>query len=331
MPFDWTLLSPANKPSTRDMQWITKDKARNKIVLCLGARAFTDASSYTQDTWTYDGNDWTQYGGSSPGKRTYHPYIYDEVNQNVVLFGGMNSSYAALQDTWLWDGSSWSNPNPAHKPGVRHSASMAWDAANGYVLLYGGITGSTYYDETWKWDGNDWTNLNPPAKPGYRGQAALTYDPIIGAVILFGGTNASGQQTTTWKWDGSTWTNLNPAHHPANFDSMYYCLSHGKVVLHRGGDVGTFWSWDGSDWSGPLTTDNGTHAGTQAICEGLTLGSVIMWMGQGVGSWWNDIYEGYDSDWVPPVPAYPIMNNEISLLGNGAPGDSPFHHMVKLN
>lgn len=332
MAFDWTAYSPANKPSTRMMNNIAKDKINNKIMICLGCRNFTDTPSYTQDTWTFDGNDWTQENPAHlPTKRTYHPYTWDGKNNNIVLFGGMNSSYAALQDTWTWNGIDWSNPNPVTKPGVRHSAAIAYDPVNEYILLYGGLNGSTYLGDTFKWDGTNWTDLNPPANAGLRAQSMMCYSPANGGVIMYGGVNASGSVKTTYKWTGTTWVNLAPAHQPVqNYAGIEYCLSADLVIAHGGGAVQQTSSWDGTDWT-TFNTAHGTDAATSALCEGVELGSIVAFNGAGSGVFYADIFKGYEDTWVPPVPAYPIMNNEISLLGNGAPGDSPFHHMVKLN
>jgi hypothetical protein len=58
---------------------------------------------YIDDTWEYDGVDWTQVTtASSPSARCYHAMVYDIVRGKVVLFGGHDGNYR--NDTWEYDG-----------------------------------------------------------------------------------------------------------------------------------------------------------------------------------------------------------------------------------
>ena len=78
---------------------------------------------------------------------------YDQVNQNVVLFGGEVLS-GPLGDTWTWDGTNWTEQFPASSPLPRFRFPMAW-SPNNQVLLFGG-NGADVYGDTWSWDGSTW-------------------------------------------------------------------------------------------------------------------------------------------------------------------------------
>jgi hypothetical protein len=305
MAFDWTLLAPATKPSPRNMEYIAKDRARNQIVLFGGAQNFATAGSYLQDTWTYDGSNWAQHTPAHvPGLRTYHMYVYDETRQNVVMFGGMNPSQAAIQDTWTWDGTDWTQHTPTSQPSARFDGFMCWDNAHGYVLLFGGATGGgATSNQTWTWDGSNWTQLTPASNPGGRqaGGKNIAWDPALGQVILHGGSTG----VDTWTWNGTTWSQLTPVHTTGTrqYLSLQYCESTHKVVGNGAGTLNITDLWDGTDWS-TVTTVHGTDQSTAAICEGLTRGSVLMWMGQLSASWKNDLYYGYDTAWTPPGRSY---------------------------
>jgi hypothetical protein len=59
------------------------------------------------DTWTWDGTDWTHRKGHSPTPRYGEGMTFETTDDLVVLFGGWDGSREVFGDTWTWDGTDW--------------------------------------------------------------------------------------------------------------------------------------------------------------------------------------------------------------------------------
>jgi Galactose oxidase, central domain len=83
---------------------------------------------------------WTQqFPKNSPSARTT-AIAYDSGHNQIVLFGGFDTTGRALSDTWLWDGSNWTQQGFVTGPSPRGLHAMAYDSAHGQVVLFGGAT-----------------------------------------------------------------------------------------------------------------------------------------------------------------------------------------------
>jgi hypothetical protein len=126
-------------------------------VACLrvSLECMTANLNFFDDTWTWDGNDWTHVQPKhAPRARAYGQLAYDLAPSGVILYGGVGlvaqtNVGVAYSDTWRWDGSDW-NSIDANAPTERYDASMA-EAPSGGLLLFGGaIGGSTSGNsDTW--------------------------------------------------------------------------------------------------------------------------------------------------------------------------------------
>jgi hypothetical protein len=225
----WTQHKPTGSPSARSAAAMAYDSNHQRVVLFGGHNS--DHPGGLDDTWTWDGSDWTQKSPHhSPPKRTAAAFAYDPATGTAVLFGGCCK---LLGDTWTWDGSDWTHEDPKHNPPARSFASMAYDSAGRQVVLFGGGG-----DDTWTWNGSDWHRESPSNSPAARDGATMAFDPAGGNAVLFGGedkhANAFGD---TWEWDGTDWTQVFPANSPT---ARYYAAmafdSNGNLVLFGGTD-----------------------------------------------------------------------------------------------
>ena len=190
------------------------DEARGVTVLFGGGNGFGN------DTWTYDGSDWTQEAPSSvPPSRFGSAMAYDKVRQVIVMFGGFVPSGQDANDIWEWDGSNWSpRPPGATQPSRRGAHRLAFDESINQVVLVGGFstTASGTLSDTWSWDGAAWTQY--ASMTTTRCDHALGYDQARQRMVLYGGTNFLGSAQTqlgdTWEWSGGTWTQRLPASTP---------------------------------------------------------------------------------------------------------------------
>ena len=199
---DWSQQSPAHSPSPRFGMRMVYDAARHEVVL-FGGFAYGD-TDFFNDTWTWDGTDWTQLSPAhSPSSRLSMGMAFDAARHEVVLFGG-RSIAGDVADTWIWDGTNWTQLSPAHSPSPRDEAGMAYETGRDRVVLFGGYRTGGALNDTWIWDGMDWALLSPAHSPSPRDEVGMAYDAVSTQVVLFGGY--SGSLGDTWTWDGTDWT-----------------------------------------------------------------------------------------------------------------------------
>ncbi len=100
--FDGVNWSMVNTPTSPGSLWghaMVYDSARQRLVLFGGYGPSYPSGTDLNNTWEYDGFDWTQTTPShAPGPRSQHGMAYDSERNRVVLFGGIGGSMG--DDTW---------------------------------------------------------------------------------------------------------------------------------------------------------------------------------------------------------------------------------------
>jgi hypothetical protein len=248
---NWTQKFPENAPASRYAHSMAYDSAHGQVVLFGGTHLLANGTSHdTNDTWIWDGDNWTQKSTqTTPPVREAPVMVYDAAHSQVVLFGGLSvdtgsACLSALNDTWVWDGTNWSRKSPQTSPPGRFQSSAAYDSANGQVVVFGGGTAqcigtsSSLANDTWVWDGANWTQKSPHDNPARRFQQTMIYDSGLGRTVMFGG--ATNQPTfqglsDTWLWDGVNWTQNMPSGPSGRYaHAMAYDAGRGEVVLFGG-------------------------------------------------------------------------------------------------
>jgi hypothetical protein len=252
---NWVQESPATSPPARDYAALAYDAAQGQVVLFGGSGMPGGVLGYFNDTWVWDGTNWTQeFPADSPSARGAFGMTYDAAHGQVVLFGGFGG-VGDLNDTWVWDGTDWTQEFPANSPSARAAFVMVYDAAQSQVVLFGGLNGAGDLNDTWVWNGSNWTQLSPANSPSARSDYDMAYDAAQSQVLLFGGLSGPSFLGDTWVWDGTDWTQLSPANSPpARGESpMAYDAALGQPVLFGGNGNGTplndTWVWDGTNWT----------------------------------------------------------------------------------
>ncbi len=254
----WTRHYPApgtSPPSGLLYAAMTYDPGTGTYVLFGGATDYGHGP-LSDETWSWDGLDWTEQEPSASPPVGAALMAYDAATSTVVLTLGSDSPRTTT--TWTWDGTTWTEQHPTTSPPPLFQASMGYDPANNAVVLF--LTDeSSHRDETWTWDGSSWTLLDPATSPPARGGAGMAFDAARGEVLLFGGEetayDASGNLVDLgvggdlWAWDGTTWTELSAGNPPDRWRAaLAYDAATGSTVLFGGGLDDT-WTWDGSSWT----------------------------------------------------------------------------------
>src|SRR5436190_4452525 len=118
---EWSEQHPINKPPPRSFTTMAYDPAVGKIVL-FGGWCFS-CGTYLNDTWEWDGNNWTQINTpTAPPPRIGASIGYDAAHNQFVLFGGqvvIGGVSRRVADTWIFDGVTWTQVFPASSPTAR--------------------------------------------------------------------------------------------------------------------------------------------------------------------------------------------------------------------
>jgi len=238
-------------------------------VVLHGGRGVT--GGLLDDTWLWDGSNWTEVTSKSVGARFNHAMAYDEARQVTVLYGGSDANGGELGDTWEFDGAKWNLAAATSTSiGPRQGHAMAFGSAQRQLLLFGGQTKGVASSDTWQWDGKVWKQLAKTG-PSPRAFHSMAYSDNCDAVVLFGGgTNGVLTLNDTWEWDGKAWAQTAAKLPPGRGQAaMAHDSAHGQTVLFGGTQFGKEWLGDtrlyGSDQTPPQVVSVDAICGDQVI------------------------------------------------------------------
>jgi hypothetical protein len=208
----WQEQHPSHSPPPREGASMVFDPAIGAIVLYGGMDDSTPKPSAINDTWSWNGNDWTQLQPTASPAGGVRPRLAVLSGTDLVArFGDcIESNDNAL---YTFDGHTWSQRAPSGNwPAALCLPSFAGDIGRGQLVLFGGNpgTGAPAPADTWTYDGTAWKKLTPAQSPSARNDAPMVYDVDKHRLVLFGGQGLgdgqSGALNDTWTWDGTTWT-----------------------------------------------------------------------------------------------------------------------------
>jgi hypothetical protein len=318
-PFD------ASAPSARANATFAFDVDRRVMVLFGGGS--TNLLSGFDDTWTWDGQAWTQqHPVHRPRGTSYAAMAFDVIHHRMVLYEPASAG-SALPQTWTWDGTDWAQESPVHTPPTRTEAAMASDPSLGGVVLVGG-TSSGDRSDVWAWNGADWTQVAPDGGPIFGAAHAVVASPKGGSLLVVGNTR-------TYKFEAGAWAPYGSGDLPSG---SYYV---GNVAYDTGatqpvgfvrfGDHGETWTWlPGRDLSwnilNPPCSPPGRWANAfrPAMAFDDWRGELVLFGGRGRNDTWT--FDG--QTWSPaasgviptPSPSQPSPGTGWSQLPDLATG-----------
>jgi len=202
----WENMDPSIKPPIRYSHAIASIWGTDKVLL-FGGKSPSDEYN---DTWVYNlsNNTWTNKNplGNKPDVRYWHSMASVNGTDNVVIFGGWDSS-GGKNDTWVYDLSDnkWFQVTSINNPPARRNHAMASIHGTKNILLFGGyVRFNKYLDDTWIFTLNNnshgnWTEITEmPIKPTNRYELAMAGIFGTNSVVLFGGTDHENYFNDTW-------------------------------------------------------------------------------------------------------------------------------------
>lgn len=293
------------------------DSDRHRVVMVGGA--IGDVSTYTRQTWEWDGSAGTFTDRTTPTTwpraRESYAVTFDTQREKAVLMGGGLGS-EILRDLWEWNDASgvWTDRTPdvlpPSWPGPGANAAIVYDPDRGKVLV-----ASPYSDRSlYQWDPSTgtFTNLTPTPLPASWPPLGwpMVYDARRKRVVLVGGY--AGQRpdpgvrgrVDTWELDPATmvWrTATSDDAPPARIAHMIaYDSRRGSVVLFGGQapSIDTrfsdLWEWDGgaARWidrtPSPLPDRWPPARSNHALAYSAARGRVVLFGGtDGSGDTWE--------------------------------------------
>ncbi|CAM6004240.1 unnamed protein product [Sphagnum balticum] len=277
-----------------------------KQVVLLDTGSYPSFSNFLNETWTFNGTDWTNQStnlinpsGPLPG-RTNASLGYD--GTNLMLFGGQGGSAATgvLDDTWVWNGTTWTQlGGPGFSlasPSGRFSAGFSNHNTN-QVVMFGGTNLLYKLLETWIWNGSTqlWTQvaIANGASPNARTDHMMAGN-TSGTTVLFGGQGTNSQFNDTWTFNGTAWTQKFPSVSPSvrSDAAMTYDSTNGIFVMFGGRNEYNYlvetWTYNvGTNTWAQVAVPNGTgpvgRIGAQ-MCYDPQSAKTLMFGGLGAGA-----------------------------------------------
>jgi N-acetylneuraminic acid mutarotase len=228
----------ASAPAPRANATLAFDVDRRVMVLFGGG--ISNADNRYDDTWTWDGQAWTQqHPANSPPGTSYAAMAYDVIHHRMVLYEPAHGD-SVPPETWTWDGTDWTHETPVHTPPSRIEAAMASDPSRNGVVLVGG-TSSSDQSDIWAWDGADWTQVAPDGGPIFGAAHAVLASPKGGGSLLVVGN------ARTYKYEAGAWAPFGGGDFPAGSyfvgNVVYDTGSTEAIGFVRFGDKGETWTW----------------------------------------------------------------------------------------
>lgn len=246
--------------------------SHHRHAILFGGRTF--GGTYTNETWRYDGANWTQLSPStSPPGISSSMMAYDSARQRIVLFGGANSFGFSAQ-TWEWDGSNWQQRIPNVSPPARNGSAFAYDTVRRRIVMFAGWNGTRMQD-TWEYDGATWTQIATASVPSARSDNWMAYDEGRRRMVMYGGYNdVSLFLGDTWEYDGTNWTQVSPTNTagPLADAGITYDRGRGTIVMFGGKaswstpNTDQTFEYDGTTWT-DLTASVGTPLSARWVAQ----------------------------------------------------------------
>lgn len=241
--------APTTLRSGHMMVWDDHD---NELLIFGG---MDDKGNLLNDLWSYDPtqgswkmlNDVTSVSqntcGSVPAPRTNAAMVWDSVNQQVVLYGGVGAGTHYYDDLWSYSpaSASWKVLQcHGNGPGARASNAV-WTGSE--MLLLGGMGSSGVLQDFWSYtpgDVNGWLKLADSTPMQGRAYQAMAWNPQGKQLFVFGGVDINNlQMSDFWSYNASAgWVQINPtssSNPPGRQQASMIWDSRNNVVLMMGG------------------------------------------------------------------------------------------------
>lgn len=307
----------------------------------------TPTQQVTPTTTTYTFPNFNAQAAPSNGApsvlRSGHAMAWDDHDDLLFVFGGIDNNNSLLGDLWSYSPASgnWTqlSPNPSgpptpgvcgSAPSARMNAVLVWDSVNQQLLLYGGMDSSNhFFGDLWAYSlsAHTWTLLKCTGNgPGARSTAAV-WDGH--EMLLLGGENRFGMLADFWSYTpvpgtSGRWQHLSSAPmSPRAFQTMIWDTNDSRLYVFggladNGIQLADFWSYSANNgWA--QVTPNSTQnpmGRQQAMGTWDSKDHMLLLMGgfengQGIPFWGFWAYDPVQNAWGLLTP---LDNNGAHII-----------------
>jgi Galactose oxidase, central domain/Viral BACON domain len=242
--------APAKLRSDHSMVWDLQDD----LLFVFGG--IDDQSILLNDLWSYSPatQTWKELNaptaslgicrnGNMPVPRMNAAMVWDSVDQQILLYGGLGANNHYFGDLWSYSPATgtWAAiACSGNAPGAR-STNVVWNGSQ--MLLLGGANASGLLSDFWSYTpgngGSAWQKL-PDSPMGQREFQTMVWNSTGNQLYVFGGLNAAGQQQNDFYVYSVTvgWTQIIPKstdNPPPRQQGMGTWDSKDNVMLLMGG------------------------------------------------------------------------------------------------
>ncbi|MBY9001229.1 MAG: hypothetical protein KGD64_09965 [Candidatus Heimdallarchaeota archaeon] len=163
---------------------------------------------------------------NQPPPRYGHEMVYDEQNNQTILFGGADPSniVSNFRETWIYSSQlkTWTTISSSASPSNRIGHKMVYNSNSGKIILFGGMETADYtrLNDMWIFnpEASEWSELTPSQSPSARSDYGMYFDPIFNVIVLFGGylsNDLHSSETWVYNFTVNNWYQINPLIKPA--------------------------------------------------------------------------------------------------------------------
>jgi serine/threonine protein kinase len=293
--------APSTQRSGHSMVWDDHD---NQLLVFGGV---DNSGNVLNDLWSYNTatGAWNQLNastsdpnvigangtcGTQPAPRSNAAMVWDNVHQQVLLYGGVDANNHYFDDLWSYSPSSgsWTAIQcTGGSPGAR-AGTAVWNGQQ--MLLFGGTSGSGQLADFWSYTPGTtgWQKIMASTPLGQRAYQSMAWDSHDNQLFVYGGVDATGlQQGDFWSYSTSNgWKLITPVstNNPfARQQAMMTWDSTHNVLLMTGGwqdgqgvPFNTVWVYDPAQKAWGIVTPLDTNK--NPTIPGRTA-SVMVWDG----------------------------------------------------
>lgn len=152
---DWQEVNDSGAPFPNTRYSMTFDSQR-RFLLMYGGQGFQASTAM----WAFRGDTlgWLQLRDDAAPARRELEMVYNEANQELLLFGDETGSDETYR--WNWDTFQWNLIDTEIHPALRRQFSLVYSPASESILLFGGRSENELFEEdVWEWRDDQWTQL----------------------------------------------------------------------------------------------------------------------------------------------------------------------------
>jgi len=276
-------IAEAFNPQPRSGYAMAYDANRERVVL-FGGQDSSDVK--LNDTWEWYENKWhkVKHAGETPSPRINAAIAYDQQEQKIILFGGIDST-GFLQDTWAYGKNGWEQMTVRNAPSPRQLATAAYDAIHHNTVLFGGRDeNGDRLGDTWIFEDSEWS-LAAETGPSPRSSHAMVHDDSEMSILMYGGYDGN-MLSDIWLWLGGQWRQMESNEGPPRLHAavVYDANRRGSLVIGGFGTAGRtndVWmlknrEWIKLDMEGNLPKTRAEHEAAYVPGSGtLVFGGVV--------------------------------------------------------